>query len=165
MIEGLLTLCGYKYIIWHRGTIAWNYGLSFPLGMVLAKYRNVDEKKAKYTKFGMLILSFAATALLLTVPHEKFIKFLFTLACAVLVYSLLTVLEINGKNIMTKIFEAIGKQSYFMYLNEAFLIGAFKPGGGVLLNTLIIVTCSFMAATVLNNLYRASCRFSRLRNT
>lgn len=127
---GTITLCGYKYIIWHQGTIAWNYGLSFPLGMILAKYRNVDEKKAKHTKFGMLILSFAATAFLLTVPHEKFIKFFFTLSCAVFVYSLLTVFEINGKNIMTKIFEAIGKQSYFMYLNEAFLIGLFKLRGG-----------------------------------
>lgn len=127
---GAITLCGYKYVIWHQGTIAWNYGLSFPLGMVLAKYRNVDKKRAEYTKIGMLILSFAATVLLLTAPHEKFIKFFFTLACAVFVYSLLTTLVTDGKSFSLRTFEVIGKYSYFMYLNEAFLIGAFKLGGG-----------------------------------
>lgn len=150
---GTITLCGYKYIIWHHGTIAWNYGLSFPLGALLARYRNIDENKAKYVKIGIFFLSFAATALLLPIPHEKFIKFFFTLSCAVFVYSLLTVFEINGKNIMTKIFEAIGKQSYFMYLNEAFLIGAFKLRGGVPINTLIIIVCSFICAYVMHHVF------------
>lgn len=127
---GIITLFGYKYIIWHRGTIAWNYGLSFPLGMILAKYRSVDEKKAKYVRIGMFVLSFVTTIVLLPIPHEKFIKFFFTFSCAVLVYSLLTLLVTDEKNLLAKMLETIGKQSYFMYLNEAFIIGVLRLRGG-----------------------------------
>lgn len=127
---GAITLCGYKYIIWHQGTIAWNYGLSFPLGMILARYRNVDEKKAKYVKVGMVAISFMVIIVLLTIPHERFIKFFFTFSCAVFVYCILTAFITDCRNFLTRIFEAIGRQSYFMYLNEAFLIGALKLRGG-----------------------------------
>ena len=41
----IITACGYKHIIWHQGTNVWAYGLSFPLGMLIAKFRMKKEKK------------------------------------------------------------------------------------------------------------------------
>lgn len=40
----IITACGYKHIIWHQGTNVWAYGLSFPFGMVMAKFRNEKGK-------------------------------------------------------------------------------------------------------------------------
>ncbi len=142
-----------KYIIWHGGTIAWNYGLSFPLGMIIARNKNLDENKAKRVKVGILIISFVAVVLLLPVPHEKFIKFFFTLSCAVLVYNILTALRIKEINPLHKVLEGIGKQSYFMYLNESFIIGVLKLRGGVPLNALIVVLCSYICAYVMRCIY------------
>ena len=151
---GTITLCGYKYIIWHQGTIVWNYGFSFPLGMLLAKYRLTYGKRAKTVKIGMTIFSLAITLILLPMPHEKFIKLFFTLGFAVFVYCLLTSLITNGKRFIVRIFKAIGNQSYFMYLNEAFIIGALKLRGGIALNTLIIVTCSFICAFIMHQIFQ-----------
>ena len=161
---GTITLCGYKYIIWHQGTIVWNYGFSFPLGMLLAKCRLTYGHRAKCVKIGMTIFSLAITLILLPIPHEKFIKLFFTFGFAVLIYCLLTSLIINGKNYIVRIFETIGKQSYFMYLNEAFIIGALKLRGGVPLNTLIIAVCSFICAFVMHQMFhllRLGCQKTR----
>lgn len=151
---GAVTLCGYKYIIWHPGTIAWNYGASFPLGMLVARYRFVKGKKARNAKISILIISLVITLILLPVPHEKIIKLLFTLCFAIAVYSLLSLFSttLSGKNCLVKICEFIGKQSYFMYLNEALIIGVLKLKVS-LLNTMIITAGSFMLACVMNQAF------------
>ncbi|WP_408071432.1 acyltransferase family protein [Butyrivibrio sp. JL13D10] len=151
---GVITLFGYKYIIWHRGTIVWNYGFSFPLGMLLAKYRLTDGHRAKYVKVGIAMFSLAITLILLPIPHEKFIKLFFTLAFAVFLYCLLTSLITNDKNFIVKFFKIIGKQSYFMYLNEAFIIRCIKTSSVVPFNTLISVVCSFMCAFVMHQIFQ-----------
>ncbi len=128
---GLITLCGYKYIFWHQGMIAWNYGFSFPIVMAFAKYRFIEGRKAKSIKAGLLALSLVITLALISMPHEKFIKLFFTLAFAVFIYTVLTTSFIDETNIFSRILVLIGEKSYFMYLNEALGIGLMKIGRGL----------------------------------
>ena len=150
---GVITACGYMYIIWHRGTIVWCYGLSFPFGMFLAKYRTLDLSKAKKLKIALLVVAISVFVLLLPQPHEKFVKFFFTLFTSIMIYTIITVPISNENTIINKILSTVGKKSYFMYLNEALVIGLYSLPGGVLLNTAIIVVSSFTLAWVMELLY------------
>lgn len=53
----IITACGYKHIIWHQGTNVWAYGVSFPFGMFLAKFRKTEGKIFSIIKNLLIIIS------------------------------------------------------------------------------------------------------------
>ena len=75
------------------------------------------------------MLSLVITLALIPMPHEKFIKLSFTLAFAVFIYTVLTTSFIDKTNIFSRMLVLIEEKSYFMYLNEALVIGLMKIGG------------------------------------
>ena len=73
MVWGIVlfvTTCGYKYLIWHKGTIAWAYGLTFPLGLLLAEHKRSINSLIPYLTIGLIISSL----FLIQVPHETYMK-------------------------------------------------------------------------------------------
>ena len=125
---GIITFMSYKYIAWHKGTVAWNYGFSFLIGMLLAKFRydNAKENKAlictlvTVSSLGMLTLLFS---------HEILIRFCLTLFIAVLLTGIVGYIKLH-ESLFYGCLSCIGEKSYFMYLNEAFLISMLKLSGG-----------------------------------
>lgn len=116
-------LLGYKAIVWHKGTIAWAYIFSFPLGVILGALSRI---KINY-KFTNSILKFFKIISLVFVSmnyghfHRTFNQLIFTLLAALIPICMIL--------ICPRIFERwggafvlLGKYSYGMYLNEGVLL-------------------------------------------
>lgn len=84
----VITACGYKHIIWHRGTNAWAYGVSFPFGMFMAKERKQQGKLLPAIKNLLVIVSSVGWGILLKKQHDSWIKFFFTLSSAILIMAI-----------------------------------------------------------------------------
>ena len=95
----LMAALGYTSVIWRKGTIAWAYFLSFPLGMFLAKYRNIKftlfEKNALLTV--IVIICSAIVILDYGKPHSGINELVFTFSAALGVLSLAILVETNVK--------------------------------------------------------------------
>ncbi len=125
---GIITFMSYKYIAWHKGTVAWNYGFSFLIGMLLAKFRYDKEKENKILMCTLATV-FSLGMLTLLFSHEILIRFCMTLYIAVLLIGIVGYIKPH-KVLLYRCLSYIGEKSYFMYLNEAFLISVLKPSGG-----------------------------------
>lgn len=141
----IVTLCGYKHFIWHSGTIAWAYGLSFPIGFLLGKYKDTMRDKIKIVGTFSLVISLG----LMFVEHVTYIKMLFPLAI-----SLSIVIFIAYSHIDCKAMRFIGSNSYFMYLNERLVISSVS----CLINNSVVkyfvsIIVSLFFALVLSRLY------------
>lgn len=148
----IITLCGYKYFIWHRGTIAWAYGLSFPIGFFLGKYKDLLGNKVK----GVGICAFALSVALLFVEHKTYIKMIFPL-----VVSLSIIIFIVYMQIEFNLLQFIGNNSFFMYLNEWLVISSIS----CLINDTVVkciasIIASLILAVVLSRLY--TCQIQRI---
>ena len=148
----VITLCGYKYFIWHRGTIAWAYGLSFPIGFFLGKYKDLLGDKVK-TVGGC---AFALSIALLFVEHETYIKMIFPL-----VVSLSIIIFIAYRQIEFNLLQFIGNNSFFMYLNEWLVISSIS----CLIDDAVVkcfasIIVSLILAVVLSRLY--TCQIKRI---
>ena len=69
VLQVIITGLGYLSIAWHRGTIAWAYALSFPIGVIWGKIRNTEITPKK--KKAICILSFAFSALVVAHRYGK----------------------------------------------------------------------------------------------
>lgn len=86
-----VTIAGYKGFIWHKGTIAWAYVFSFPLGLLWAKYRKkqISLKLKKIICGVILIVSSVIVILDYNKLHSGIEELIFTFsaALAVLLFS------------------------------------------------------------------------------
>lgn len=86
-----ITIAGYKGFIWHKGTIAWAYVFSFPLGLFWARYRKkqISSKLKKMICGVMTTVCIAIVILDYDKPHSGIEELIFTFsaALAVLLFS------------------------------------------------------------------------------
>lgn len=160
----IITACGYKHVIWHQGTNVWAYGLSFPLGMLMARFRIEKRKVFLILKKILVILSGGGVIFLLKAQHESWIKFLFTLSTAVIILTICGCLfKYKKDSIIIQPILNIGRYSYFMYLNEAFVIGCIQkviPAEQMqnysmqIMTTVLVIVTSYILAVVFNKLYK-----------
>ena len=145
MLILVITLCGYKYFIWHRGTIAWAYGLSFPIGFFLGKYKDLLGDKVKTVG----VCAFALSIALLFVEHETYIKMIFPL-----VVSLSIIIFIAYRQIEFNLLQFIGNNSFFMYLNEWLVISCVSYLiKNAVAKYVVSIVVSLFFALVLSRLY------------
>lgn len=69
VLQVIITGLGYLSIAWHRGTIAWAYVLSFPIGVIWGKIRNTEITSKK--KKAICILSSVCSALVVAHRYGK----------------------------------------------------------------------------------------------
>lgn len=160
----IITACGYKHVIWHQGTNVWAYGLSFPLGMLMARFRIEKRKVFLILKKILVILSGGGVIFLLKAQHESWIKFLFTLSTAVIILTICGCLfKYKKDSIIIQPILNIGRYSYFMYLNEAFVIGCIQKAipaeqmqnySMQIMTTVLVIITSYILAVVFNKLYK-----------
>lgn len=117
----IVTICGYKHYIWHAGTIAWAYGLSFPIGLFFAESEKEVKKIIAPSTFCFLCLSLA----LAFVPHEKYVKLLFPLTISLFLFFLIGFCKFK-KSFIYKVTLLCGKYSFFIYLNEGLAISLVR---------------------------------------
>lgn len=153
----IITACGYKHIIWHQGTNVWAYGLSFPFGMFMAKARKEKGKLLSAIKNLLVIASGGGVLFLLNKQHDSWIKFLFTLSSAILIMVICGWI-FNCKEEMIKYIRPIlylGKNSYFMYLNEAFIIGCMPSRqNNKILITVFVIIISYILSVLFDKIYK-----------
>lgn len=146
----VVTVCGYNYIIWHKGTIAWAYGLTFPIGMLIA-----EKQKSINIFIPLLTIIFITTTfLLINVPHEKILKMLFPLVTSLSMFFAIGFINTDRLYGMSLIV-IIGKQSFYMYLNEALILGLvsnFVKHGGYT-HCVFSICFSFYLAIIMNTSY------------
>ena len=114
----IVTVCGYKHIIWHQGTNAWAYGASFPFGMLIAQIRK-NKRFSILLKDSVLVVSAISVIVLLRKSHDSWIKLIFTFSMAFLILVFSVMIFKCKKRLLEKcmqIIVSIGKNSYFMYL-------------------------------------------------
>lgn len=147
----VVTACGYKYIIWHKGTIAWAYGLTFLLGILIAE----NQKNINIFIPLLTITFFITTLLLINIPHEKILKMIFPLVACLSIF--FAIGFINTDKLYGMSFAMIiGKQSFYMYLNEALILGlvsSFVQYGGYI-HCVLSVCFSFCLAIIMHTLYQ-----------
>lgn len=156
----MVTACGYKYLIWHKGTIAWAYGVSFPCGLLIAEYKKSINKFIRYLTGVLIITSIA----LLFVPHETFIKMIFPLVLSLSLFFIIGFLNIKKFYGVEVLATMIGNCSFFMYLNEALIIGLISKN--LKLANLSLALCSIVAsfclAVIMYRLYQLIQRENKL---
>lgn len=157
----IVTACGYKHIIWHQGTNAWAYGVSFPFGMLVAKIRK-NKKFSIFMKDSILLISAISVIVLLRKSHDSWIKMIFTFSMAFLILIFSVMIFKCKKRSLEKciqIIVSIGKNSYFMYLNEALIIGIvskmlIRIQGMNVFKAIVVIGISYMTAILFNKLYK-----------
>lgn len=60
ILQVFITVLGYMGIAWHRGTIAWAYIFSFPIGVLWGKIKNTQITKKKKKNICILFLTFSS---------------------------------------------------------------------------------------------------------
>lgn len=119
----LSALMGYLSIVWHHGTVAWAYVFSFPLGFIIAKYRNIELNKIG--KLLCLLVFVTCTTLILIrygKPHGGIELLCYSGSSALAIMLIIYFLQKNKLLIFKKIINIFGVYSYFMYLNEGVLL-------------------------------------------
>lgn len=157
----IVTACGYKHIIWHQGTNVWAYGVLFPFGMLVAKIRK-NKKFSIFMKDSILLISAISVIVLLRKSHDSWIKMIFTFSMAFLILIFSVIIFKCKKRLLEKciqIIVSIGKNSYFMYLNEALIIGIvskmlIRIQGMNVFKAIVVIGISYMTAVLFNKLYK-----------
>lgn len=152
VLQVIITGLGYLSIAWHRGTIAWAYALSFPIGVIWGKIRNTEIAPKK--KKAICILSFAFSALVVVHRYGKIHRGLeelaFTLFAAVGIIAFVELVSFENLPIIGGVY-GVGKISFFMYLNEYFVLlkmGFLKNYMNEYVADLLILISSICLATV-----------------
>lgn len=97
----LMAALGYTSVIWRRGTIAWAYFASFPLGMLLAVL-NIRNKKLPLSVKNSLLAVMACICLTIVCldygkPHRGIDELVFTFSASLGVLSAIILLNKNTK--------------------------------------------------------------------
>ena len=153
VLQVIITGLGYLSIAWHRGTIAWAYVLSFPIGVIWGKIRNKEITLKK--KKAICIFSSVFSALVVThrygKPHGGFEELLFTLFAALGIIAFFELITLEALPIIGGGIYRLGKISFFMYLNEYFVLlkmGFLKNYMNEYVADLLILIASVCLATV-----------------
>ena len=101
----LMAALGYTSVIWRRGTIAWAYFASFPLGMLLAVLNirmNIINKKLPLPVKNSLLAIMACICLAIVCldygkPHRGIDELVFTFSVALGVLSVIILVNKNTK--------------------------------------------------------------------
>lgn len=92
---------------------------------------------------------------LLNKQHDFWIKFLFTLSCAILIMTICGWIFNNNNEIKCiKPILNLGKRSYFMYLNEAFIIACMLAEQNKVLLKVFVIILSYGLAFLFEMIYK-----------
>lgn len=133
IIGGLFVAAvGYTDIVWHRGTIAWAYFCSFPIGVglgTISKHR-FSTQKVQVILLGLLIVSLTIISVDYGNTHIALNELFFSYAIATVPFCVYYVCKYRNftNPVLLHIvrgIKCIGEYSFGMYLNEMILIRVF----------------------------------------
>lgn len=97
ILQIFITGLGYLSIAWNLGTIAWAYIISFPLGVLLGKCRNI-QLSAKLKSILLMATILVCTVFVVTrygKPHASFEELAFTLLAAISIFAFLNLIKLE----------------------------------------------------------------------
>lgn len=119
-----VAVIGYKAIVWHRGTIAWAYFISFPFGVLWAKNRQRIVSNKVWGRVLIIIVGLCSAFVVINYgkQHMRIEQFLFSMAGGYGSLALYMLLREKVPAVVTELGQQIGKISFFMYLNEWYVL-------------------------------------------
>ena len=164
-----MAVAGLKGIIWHQGTVAWAYVFSFPLGVAVGLLRNWTIHKRLRD---LLCVVVGAVALLVVIlrygkPHGSVELFIYSFAAFAAILTLFWITDFCLLKHYGKIISVVGQYSFFMYLNEAFLLeirNTYCSGINGAVTGVLVIVLSFLLAVVMSkgwNKVKTACWFKK----
>lgn len=119
-----VAVIGYKAIVWHRGIIAWAYFISFPFGVLWAKNRQRIVSNKVWGRVLIIIVGLCSAFVVINYgkQHMRIEQFLFSMAGGYGSLALYMLLREKVPAVVTELGQQIGKISFFMYLNEWYVL-------------------------------------------
>ena len=154
ILQVIITGLGFLCIAWSHGTIAWAYVISFPLGILLGKIRSI-QLSHKLKNNLLIVIGILCAAFVVArygKPHAAFEELAFTLLAAIGLFAFLNLIRLERLPIIGGGTYVLGKLSFFMYLNEYFLLthfGFLKKYLDVYLADVIILVLSICTAKIM----------------
>lgn len=119
----IITAAGFFGVVWHKGTIAWAYLFSFPLGVLIAKYRTLSVSKVHKLAAQLLIL-IPAIGISITEygkMHGGVEELVFTFSASLAIFVICTMFTVpNIRNGFLR--RLVGELPFWIYLNEGFIL-------------------------------------------
>lgn len=155
VLWGAMHVAGLLGIIWHHGTIAWAYVFTFPLGILVGWIRKRQIRKSVRNVLCSItgLLALFVVVLRYGKAHGGVEQFLYTFSAFTVVLMIMWITDTLPLSKYARFLAVLGKYSFFMYLNEAFLIQIkftyFKQVNDILMDILLLIT-SFLLAVGLS---------------